>query len=126
MRDKFTVYKCNAGRGNTMFTCFNNDIIFPIGFVIGNIYGKGNSGKTRMEVFQSFVTPWARKQGIRSFINHCIFNDFDVDVICTQNGSEEGGESFMKSVGYTLDEESGIWYITKEKFNAYWNKKYEQ
>lgn len=105
---------CNGiGFGVTQFTCFSPIAINPVGLVWAVSMGPGNAGKSRVETYHSYTVPWARRQGVRTLINRKIFEDHGVDVITTQQGSEDGGLAFLRASGYRLDRATGIWSLTK-------------
>ena len=105
------------GFGVTQAMLFVKQQATPIGFVWGIWFGAGNAGKERFEVTQSFTIPWARRQGVRTRINDEIFRLTQIQIITTQNGSDDGGKAFMENYGYELNQEIGLWSITKEKRN---------
>lgn len=107
---------CDAktlGFGIVLYACFAREFAGPVGFVWGIGMAAGNAGKSRFEVFGSYVLPWARRAGVRSALNKSIRESYDV--ITTQNGSGEGGEAFMCAAGYRMDRASGVWPLAKGK-----------
>ena len=106
------------GFGVTQFTCFCNEVSFPIGVVWTTMMGAGNGKKKRCEISYSYIVPFARRKGVRSLINKCIFEDYGSDVITTQDGSDTGGLRFMKASGYLMDKRTGIWSLTKKDYKA--------
>lgn len=102
-----------VGFGVTQFTCFSPVFVGPVGVAWTIVQGRGNAGKLLAESLGSYVVPWARRQGIRSLINEQMFKSYGIDVITTQNGSDEGGLAFMKHWRYRLDAATGVWSLTR-------------
>lgn len=101
-----------VGRGFTQYTAFCEECPGPIGMVWGIGFGAGDIGKSRFEVWGSFVPPLERRKGVRKKINEILLQHFDT--IITQNGTDEGAK-FMRSNGYIRDKRLGIWYLTRRR-----------
>ena len=99
---------------------------FPFASVFYNIscgWTDINNIITSAEVLNSFVDTDYRRMGIRTLINYSIFNDHNCNTISTKAGSSEGGLSFLNSLGYKFDKNTGTWYITRKMFDSYITKK---
>ena len=99
------------GNGVTFIYAFAKNWTCPLAHVWGRHVG-GDKGK--FDVLHSYTIPFARRCGLRALINDTIFDKFEVDVIMTGEGSEDGGSQFMEAYGYKRNKELGIWFITKE------------
>ena len=99
------------GSGITLLYVFAENFTCPLAHVWGIHVG---GDKNRFDVLHSYTLPFARRCGLRTLINNVIFEKFQVGVIITTEGTDDGGSQFMKSYGYKRNKELGVWYITKE------------
>lgn len=106
----------DLGRGVMQVHAWHPDQVEPVGCVWLIGMGPGNAGKSRAEVANSFVRPSYQRIGVRSTINDWIFEEFGLDCITTQNGTEEGGRQFMEKWGYRIHKPTGVWYITRRQW----------
>ena len=86
---------------------FNSDTPMPKGFVWGLLMNNNDGGKCVFQVFHSYVMPEVRRNGIRTMLNKCSFENYEADVIVTSTGSKEGGSAFLEKSGYKRDEYTG-------------------
>jgi hypothetical protein len=70
-----------------------------------------------VEVYQSFVSPFARRQGVRTRLNDELFTTFKAAVLMTGDGSKDG-IAFMRATGYKLDEATGYWRLLRAEWQS--------
>jgi hypothetical protein len=97
------------GIGQIFYVCYVPNHSGPIGFVWGT--GHGDRKEGRFEVSGSYVEPWARRHGVRTFINKTIFTHYPV--IVSNHGSKEGGLAFLKASGYRRSKQLRCWYLER-------------
>lgn len=106
------------GRGCWIICCWSPECQKPLGHVIFNALGKSRqTKKVRIEVLSSFTEPFARRTGVRTYLNEKLFQYWKPDVITTMSGTRYG-EPWMKARGYQISSEFGGWFVTKEAFEA--------
>ncbi len=98
-----------VGFGVWLYTCWAKGSYAPVGLVWGITLGS-DAGKSTFVVYGSFVPPWARRQGVRTFINEAILKH--TDVIASSHGTKEGA-AFMKAAGYTTDRDTGLYKLVR-------------
>jgi hypothetical protein len=96
-----------------LYVCRQKDLTAPLGVVIGQCYYIGNdNGQSKYSFFEvklSYVTDWARRNGIRSLINQTILQDFPA---ITTFGHTPLGYKFIKGKGYKKHPQLG-WILTR-------------
>ena len=105
---------CNRapfGFGLMLYACFSRNFIGPSGLVWGFRVGK------RFEVLHSYVMPFARRQGVRTWINAEILKD-GVQVITTYEGSKDGGAAFLRASGYTRHKAECNWSFAVKRLQG--------
>jgi hypothetical protein len=104
--------------GLWQLSCWTEDMPMPIGYIQFIIGGKApQSGKVIAEVFHGEVLEPFRRQGVRTFLQEKLIQHWNPDVIMTQAGTEDGA-AWMKARGYKVCENTGMWFVTREAFQA--------
>jgi hypothetical protein len=96
-----------VGFGITQYTLFCRAYPMPLGFVWGFAFG---GKRPTFQVLDSYVVPWARRQGVRSKINEAIFQKAESIVT---GGRSKSGIMFMANTDYTFDPRLTQWSLTK-------------
>lgn len=108
----------SIGRGMYLVMAWHDYFAVPVGHVYVRLFGENEvSGKTRVEVYGSYVHPTVRRQGVRTWLQKQLFIHFKPDVITTQSGTEMSSP-WMEKVGYVVDALTGVWVCTREAFEA--------
>lgn len=102
------VCKSVVGFGVTQYTAFCRAFPMPIGFVWGVEYG---GKKQSIDVWDSYVLPWARRSGVRSLINEEILR---TNIAITSGGRSKAGVAFMNARGYRHDAALDRWVLTRK------------
>jgi hypothetical protein len=110
--DQVWVTWVTLGYGVTGFFAFTKEHFAPVASVYALVSGKNQDGKAYAEIIDSFVHPAFRRQGLRSRINRSLFENWEVDVICSHS-STKSGRAFMEATGYTKDDH-GRWSLSKK------------
>lgn len=100
----------NLDHGIWQITLFDSRALAPAGHVWFVPFAVGDAGKAMALVIDSFVTEWARRQGVRTRLNEEIARLTAVQVVLTPN-STESGRAFMEATGYQLDKDTGLWFL---------------
>jgi hypothetical protein len=102
----FTYEAINLKRGVYQFTAFHPHCTAPIGIVwalgIGDV----------AFIFDSYVPKYARRQGVRTYLNERI-QEWCPKIV-TALGSKEGGMAFLKAQNYSKIKELN-WYLKSKK-----------
>ena len=115
LKDSWVTWE-TVGFGITGFFCFCREYSAPVGVVWTACSGCDARPRTRVEVIDSHVIQWARRQGVRSRINEAIFAEYGADVIMTHEGTAKGGLAFLKHWRYQRDGVSGTWALSKRRW----------
>lgn len=99
----------DVGRGVKQYTAFYLHSQSPIGHVWTR---EDSTAARRVEVLHSYVMPWCRRKGVRTFIHERILKD--ADVIISHHGTKDG-EPWMVKAGYRWDAEWGCWVFKKAR-----------
>ena len=87
----------------------------PVGLLWCHLFGPGRGDRLcRAELMMIFVPAYARRNGIARELLRSLFGV--VRVVITQSGSAEGGEAWLRAVGFRRDRRLGCWTLTKAAF----------
>lgn len=108
--DRCVVQHSYVGYGITQFTCLWESHFGPLGVVWAFIYA--TKAGTAALIVDSFVTSWARRAGVRSFINKAILKQ--AKIVYSSDASNPDGIAFMKARGYRHVKSMGAFALTKK------------
>lgn len=108
----------NLGRGVWMMFAWDENCTAPVGQVTFTQSGESaQTGKDRLEILDSYVSPSHRRKGVRTFLAEKIFEHWKPSVVMSQSGTETG-EPWMRAVGYKICESTGVWFLTEAMFRG--------
>ena len=85
--------------------------------VLGMVYYRVRQENNSIEILQSFVMDWARRNGIRSKINDALFGWYDWAKSIRSSGATKDGEKFMRAAGYKKLK-NGTWIVRRKRKRA--------
>jgi hypothetical protein len=89
-----------------------------LGFPVGTVWFRFD-GNRSIETLHSFVIEKLRRCGLRTALHkHLIWSYPTVRVVLTANGTDDGGEEWLKSAGFTRDKVTGDWKLSVNRRRA--------
>jgi len=100
--------------GIFQYTACPNRWDVPVGLVWLR-YRSNHEEENVAEILHCYTIEWGRRYGICKYLFNSILENKELDLLVTQNGSETGGEGFLKDFGFKYNKEIGLWHYRVKK-----------